>query len=643
MSKTKFIIFRDYFVNDKVQTISLKAIKEDIQNGHFSKAFKTLATLSEPEHDFTLQSRYVALFQSIPPEELELKGLRLAILATSTVDHFIDVLKFWLAKQGFRVEVFSSPFDTVHQTVLDSTNALYDFAPEFVWFFNNYRDVTFSVSFGANQNECDTAINDTVKKFTELWKIIQKNLPCHILQNNVDLPNFRVFGNLEGSVAWSQTNLLRKFNLCLASASRSGVTIFDMEYLSSLFGKNSWHDARYWHHSKHAFSLDACGLVSSQVGALIGAGKRGGKKCLVVDLDNTLWGGVVGDDGLNGIQLDNGAEGEVFLNFQKYLLALKERGILLSICSKNDEDTARDVFLTHPDMLIKLDDIAVFKANWNNKPDNIRDIAATLNIGLDSIVFIDDNPVERQLVKKLLPEVVVVDLPEDPTSFIKAIDREGFFESLAFSNEDSNRNLLYKQNIIRSKHQNQFDNIDEFLNSLEMESEVGPVSELYLPRFAQLINKSNQFHLTTTRYTETQIRSMINNNMTILRYFRLKDNFGDNGLISSLIIKRQAKILFIDTWVMSCRVLSRGMEEFICSEIISMAKCLKSTMVRGKYLPSKKNKLVSSLYERLGFKLIKKEPDGASYWELNMKEPLPKISHTIKRTKSKDLDLENWR
>ena len=643
MSKRKFIIFRDYFVNDKIQTIPLKAIKEDIQNGHFLKAFKALTTLSEPEHDFTLQSRYAVLFQSIPPEELELKGFRLAILATSTVDHFIDVLKFWLAKQGFRVEVFSSPFDTVHQTVLDSTNSLYDFAPEFVWFFNNYRDVTFPVSFGASQNECDAAINDTVKKFTELWKIIQKNLPCHILQNNVDLPNSRVFGNLEGSVAWSQTNLLRKFNLCLASASKSGVTIFDMEYLSSLFGKNSWHDARYWHYSKHAFSLDACGLVASQVGSLIAAGKRGGKKCLVLDLDNTLWGGVVGDDGLNGIQLGNGAEGEVFLNFQKYLLALKERGILLCICSKNDEDTARDVFLNHPDMLIQLDDIAVFEANWNNKPDNIRDIAAILNIGLDSIVFIDDNPVERQLVQNFLPEVAVVDLPEDPTSFIKAIDREGFFESLAFSSEDSNRNLLYKQNTIRSKHQKQFDNIDEFLSSLEMESEVGPVSELYLPRFAQLINKSNQFHLTTTRYTETQIRSMINDNMTILRYFRLKDNFGDNGLISALIIKRQAKILFIDTWVMSCRVLSRGMEEFICSEIISMAKLSHSTIVRGKYIPSKKNKLASSLYERLGFKLTKKEPDGTSYWELNMKDPLPKISHTIKRTESKNLGSDNSR
>ena len=643
MSKRKFIIFGDYFVNDKIQTIPLKAIKEDIQNGHFLKAFKALTTLSEPEHDFTLQSRYAVLFQSIPPEELELKGFRLAILATSTVDHFIDVLKFWLAKQGFRVEVFSSPFDTVHQTVLDSTNSLYDFAPEFVWFFNNYRDVTFPVSFGASQNECDAAINDTVKKFAALWKIIQKNLPCHILQNNVDLPNSRVFGNLEGSVPWSQTNLLRKFNLCLASASKSGVTIFDMEYLSSLFGKNSWHDARYWHYSKHAFSLDACGLVASQVGSLIAAGKRGGKKCLVLDLDNTLWGGVVGDDGLNGIQLGNGAEGEVFLNFQKYLLALKERGILLSICSKNDESIARDVFLTHPDMLIQLDDIAVFKANWNNKPDNIRDIAAILNIGLDSIVFIDDNPVERQLVQNFLPEVAVVALPEDPTSFIKAIDREGFFESLAFSSEDSNRNLLYKQNTIRSKHQKQFDNIDEFLSSLEMESEVGPVSELYLPRFAQLINKSNQFHLTTTRYTETQIRSMINDNMTILRYFRLKDNFGDNGLISALIIKRQATILFIDTWVMSCRVLSRGMEEFIFSEILSMAKCLKSTIVRGKYLPSKKNKLVSSLYKRLGFKLIKKEPDGTSCWELNMEEPLPKISHTIKRTESKDLELDNSR
>ena len=625
------------------QTIELKSIKKDIQKGHFNEAFKALVTLSKPEHDFTLQSRYAVLYNSIPPEKLELKDLRLALLATSTVDHFIDILKFWLAKQGFRVEVFSSPFNTIHQTVLNSKSALYDFAPEFIWIFNNYRDVKLSVPFGANSNECDVATDIAIKEFVELWDVIQKQSSCHILQNNIDLPNSRIFGNLEGSVGWSQTNLLRKFNLSLALSSRPGVTIFDMDYLSSLFGKNDWHDNRYWHYSKHAFSFDACGLLASQAGSLIAAGKGGAKKCLILDLDNTLWGGVIGDDGLNGIQLGHGAEGEAFLEFQKYLLALKKRGILLSICSKNEEDIACDVFLNHPDMLIQLDDIAVFKANWENKPDNIRDIASTLNIGLDSMVFIDDNPFERQLVRKTLPEVTVLDLPDDPTSFIGAIERGAFFESLAFSNEDSNRNQLYKQNSIRSEHQKQFVNLNEFLSDLEMESEVGQVNEQNLSRFTQLINKSNQFHLTTTRYTEAQVQSMINDEMTILRCFYLKDRFGDNGLISSLIIKLNPEFFYIDTWVMSCRVFSRGMEELICSEIISMAKWAKSNSIRGKYIPSKKNKVVSSLYKRLGFKLAKEEAGGTSYWELNMKEPLPKFSHTIKRIESKNLSPENLR
>jgi len=630
-------------VNRKIQTVKLKAIKKNIQSGHYLEAFNALSCISEPEHDFTLQSKYAQLFRSIPPETLKLVKLRLAILATSTVDHLTDILKFWLAKKGFGVEIFSSKFDTIHQTILDQNGPLYDFAPEFVWIFSHYRDVTFSVPSGATLAECDDAANEAIKKFSGLWDILHKNLPCHILQNNADLPNSRVFGNLEGSVPWSNINLLRRFNLNLPSAIRSGVTIFDMDYLSSLFGKNSWSDTRYWYHSKHAFSLDAFGLVASRAGSLIASGKGASKKCLVLDLDNTLWGGVIGDDGINGIQLGSGIEGEAFLQFQLYLLALKNRGILLTICSKNEEDIARDAFLNHPDMLIGLDDIAVFKANWENKVDNIQDIAATLHIGLDSMVFVDDNPIERQLIREFLPEVTVVDLPEDPTAFIEAIDRGAFFETIAFSQEDSNRNQLYKQNITRSEHQKQFTNIDGFLRSLDMESEVGPVCDFYVPRFVQLINKSNQFHLTTTRYTETQVQAMIDDDSKTLRYFRLKDRFGDNGLVSALIIKHQAKVVFIDTWVMSCRVLSRGMEEFICSEIMALAKRSHSAIVRGKYIPSKKNKMVSSLYKRLGFKLVKEESDGTTFWELNMEGQLPEFNHAIKRAEGKTMALNSSR
>tara|TARA_B100000315_G_scaffold207721_1_gene202606 strand:- start:2900 stop:4792 length:1893 start_codon:yes stop_codon:yes gene_type:complete len=630
-------------VNRKIQTIKLKAIKKNIQSGHYLEAFNALSCISEPEHDFTLQSKYAQLFRSIPPETLKLVKLRLAILATSTVDHLTDILKFWLAKKGFGVEIFSSKFDTIHQTILDQNGPLYDFAPEFVWIFSHYRDVTFSVPSGATLAECDDAANEAIKKFSGLWDILHKNLPCHILQNNADLPNSRVFGNLEGSVSWSNINLLRRFNLNLPSAIRSGVTIFDMDYLSSLFGKNAWNDTRYWYHSKHAFSLDACGLVASRAGSLIAAGKGASKKCLVLDLDNTLWGGVIGDDGIDGIQLGNGVEGEAFLQFQLYLLSLKNRGILLTICSKNEEDIARDAFLNHPDMPIGLDDIAVFKANWGNKVANIQDIAATLHIGLDSMVFVDDNPIERQLIKEFLPEVTVVDLPEDPTAFIEAIDRGAFFETIAFSHEDSNRNQLYKQNATRSEHHKQFTNIDDFLRSLDMESEVGPVCDFYLPRFVQLINKTNQFHLTTTRYTEAQVQAMVDDDSKTLRYFRLKDRFGDNGLVSALIIKHQAKVVFIDTWVMSCRVLSRGMEEFICSEIMALAKRSHSAIVRGKYIPSKKNKMVSSLYKRLGFKLVKEESDGTTFWELNMEGQLPEFNHAIKRAEGKTMALDSSR
>jgi FkbH-like protein len=609
----------------------LKEIRRGFHSGEYRRAFLKLNEISSPEDDFVRQVKYASLIKAVPQGVLELKKIRLAILATSTVSHFNGVLKYWLAKEGLDAQIYEGEYNTLHQTVLDSGSGLYEFNPDIVMIFTNHRDIKFKISFGASAEEIQEAVASSVDDFVALWKVLQENSNCFIIQNNADLPINGVFGNYEGTALWADLNILRNFNLELSKAVFPGVVIFDLDYISSVYGKKNWHDARYWYHSKHAFDMDAIGMVAYQASKTIGSIKGYSKKCLVLDLDNTLWGGVIGDDGIEGIKLGNGPEGEAFVDFQKYLLQLKNRGIILAVCSKNEEDLAKEPFLNHPDMRIKLEDIVIFKANWEDKASNIKDIAASLNIGLDSIVFLDDNPAERELVRNFLPMVSTPELPLDPAGYISAVSSQSFFETVTFSQEDKVRSNYYRDNIKRYGFQEQFTNLSEYLQNLRMEIKVGEFDDFNLPRIAQLINKSNQFHLTTTRYSQTEVKAMRMDKNRYCRYFKMKDCFGDNGLISVIILKKQEDgALFIDTWVMSCRVLSRGVEEFICREIISIAQEAKCEKIIGKYIPTKKNKLASELYKRLCFEKVR-EIEGTTFWEFKLAENIPVFKTFIKK------------
>jgi len=502
-----------------------------------------------------------------------------------------------------------------------------------VFLFTNYRDIKCDLPAGASFAVVDESITAAVNECVSLWKALRQKSNCHIIQSNVALPYHRVFGNYETAAVWGATHVLRQFNLNLAKALAPGVSLLDMDFLASVYGRRRWHDSRFWYHSKHAFALDATGLVAHQLAKTMGAIKGTAKKCLVLDLDNTLWGGVIADDGLEGIALGHGATGEAFVDFQRYLLKLKERGIILAVCSKNEEDIAKEAFLKHPDMVLKLEDIVVFKANWKDKASNIREIAESLNIGLDSMVFVDDNPAERELVTFSLPMVSVVPMPEDPSDYIDALCSGSYFETVLFSDEDTVRSTYYRSNIERAGFQSQFSDLSDYLRSLNMDMIVGQFDEFHLPRIAQLINKSNQFHLTTTRYTESEIGAIAHDKGRTGLYFKLKDRFGDNGLIAAVILCKQPDAsMVIDTWVMSCRVLSRTVEEFICSEIISVARQRKCRKVIGKYIPTAKNKLVADLYGRLHFHRTN-ETQGTALWELSLKEDSPRYSSFIKKIK----------
>ncbi len=580
---------------------TLSRAKTAAAGGDARTALASLFASVTPDSDFVDQARTARALKRVDFGALGLRPLSIALVAASTLEHFAPVLRLWLARMGFDAEVTLSPFDTAVQSVLDPASALRRSKPDIVWLFSTYRDLGLETRPGTDLAQVRQQVGDAIAARQALWSQLLDHLGCTVVDNIADVPAEDPFGNLSGSAPWGLRAMLRRYNADLAAAAPSGVVLFDLDHVASLWGRRRWEDARYWFHSKHAFALDATGSVAHAAARLI-AGARGlAKKCLVLDLDNTLWGGVIGDDGVAGIALGHGEAGEAFVALHRFVKALKDRGVILAVCSKNDHDTASSVFREHPDSVLRLDDFTVFVANWRNKADNIRDIAATLNIGLDSLVFADDNPMERDIVRRHLPEVEVIDLPEDPSGFVAALARPRWFEAAAFSAEDRERGRYYADNAQRTAFREDFVDLGAYLRSLDMRGTVGGVDPFYRPRMAQLINKSNQFHLTGTRYSEAELTVLAASPDCVVRHLRLTDRFGDNGLIACLVLRRCERALHVDTWVMSCRVLGRTVEEFIANDMRAVALAEGCERLVGRYVRSAKNGLVEGLYERLGF------------------------------------------
>lgn len=608
----------------------LSEARAELRAGHQAAALAVLFQGLTPDADYVEQARAAKLLAGIELEALGLRPLRVALVAGSTMDHLAPVLRFWLARAGFAAEMLILPFDTERLSVLDDGSELYAFRPQVVWLFSTHRDVEIAVPPGSTADAVLEEVRRAVAARKQLWTHLLARLDTVVLQNNADLPAEDPLGNLAGASPWGRRTALRLYNVELAAAAMPGVVLFDLDHVAGCWGKVRWTDPRYWFHSRHAFALDATGPLACAAARLIASVRGLAKKCLVVDLDNTLWGGVIGDDGLEGIRLGGDAAGEAHAAFQTFLKALKDRGVILAACSKNDPEAAALPFRQHPDSVLRLDDFAAFVANWRNKVENLREIARMLGIGLDSMVFVDDDPVERDIVRRHLPEVEVIDLPDDPAAFVMALAQPGWFETVALSAEDRERSRHYAENARRAELREAAVDMDAYLASLGMTASVGPTDALHLPRFAQLINKSNQFHLTGTRYAEAEVKGLAERPDWFLRFVRLRDRFGDNGLIACVILRRVERALHIDTWCMSCRVLGRRVEEFVANEMLAVARHLGCESLVGRYVRSPRNGLVAGLYERLGFTLAAESATGST-WTLEVSDDHPGWRTSVRR------------
>jgi FkbH-like protein len=532
-----------------------------------------------------------------------LRSIKIALLGDSATQFLNQAIRGTGFEHDLDLQVWEADFNQIELQVFDPASDLYAFAPDLVIIFRSAHKLAGKYSKLKPEHYIGFA-DDQLTEIANLYKAISANSGAKVIYYNYTEIDDNVFGNYANKVAHSFLFQLRKLNyeLMVYAAKNAGFYIADISSIQNRVGKAGMFQPSVYINTEMVLSIDALPLVAEKTVQLIAAMHGRFKKCVIVDLDNTMWGGIIGDDGIENIQIGSLSIGKAFTEFQYWIKKLKNRGIIVAVCSKNSESVAKEPFEKHPDMVLHLDDIAVFMANWDNKADNIKKIQSILNIGFDSMVFLDDNPFERNMVRENVPGITVPELPEDPAEYLEYLYTLNLFETVSFSGEDAERTKLYQVEAKRAIVQTSFINEDDFLRSLNMTSLVEAFNKFNTPRVAQLSQRSNQFNLRTVRYTEDDIERLITQGDVYTLAFTLEDQFGDNGLISVIILKKEnTDTLVIDSWLMSCRVLKRGMEHFILNNIVALAKQHGYSYVKGEYLPTAKNEMVKDHYKNLGF------------------------------------------
>jgi FkbH-like protein len=548
-----------------------------------------------------------------------LSQFRLGVLSNATMDIVADSLPAASARHGIDLEVTIAPFDQVMQQALDSDSEINrgNFDAVLLALDHHWARIG-DFELGAGERR----INEVVQRYSQVIKGLRERGRCPAIVQTVALPACPLFGSLDRRMKDTPRAVVEKINRRLADlCDETGAYLFDVAALADRVGIDRWFDLVKWHHFKLPFSSECNQIYADALGRILGAIRGKARKCLVLDLDNTLWGGAVGDEGVDGIEVGQGSPmGEAFTSVQQAALALNRRGIMLAVCSKNNYETAIAPFQQHPDMLLSESHISVFQANWLDKPSNLEAIAKTLNIGLDAVVFLDDNPAERAQVRAALPMVAVPELPADPSWYPWMLSAAGYFESVGFSDEDARRSASYAADAKRAEVMTQARDLGDYLSSLKMEIGFSSFDVGGRQRITQLINKSNQFNLTTRRYTEAQIAELEIRPDVFTLQVRLSDAWGALGMIGVVICTevQQESVWYIDTWLMSCRVLGRKVEEAMLAELVRNARNRDIKCLRGIYLPTDKNNMVADHYDKLGFSLIEEQPKGVRLYDLQL-------------------------
>lgn len=581
--------------------VMFQSAKDAASRGDFEGAFGILILL-EPvcAEDFAFAAKSAKLAGRIIPHVGGLRPLKIAFLSSSTSVFIEPLIRLFCAFRGVDAEVRAGEFDSWRRDIADENSWLYSFGADAVIIAPNWRDANFP----AISQKPKAEASRFAEELAGYWAALRGRTKAAVIQLNLDIPANDSGGFLGETSPQSRVQTLKSAaSMIVEKAAQTGVRVVDAQEIRAKAGSANWEDARMWYSARQHPALPALPAVAAEYARAVNAVFNAPKKVCVLDLDNTLWGGVIGEDGLAKIKL--GApdpEGEAYAAFQKYLLELKERGVLLAVCSKNNEADALLPFEKHPEMAITLGDISAFRANWESKSKNILEIAKELNLGADSFVFVDDNPAEIAEVSAALPQVVCVKLSGDPSDSIRLLSERNLFDAVGVSSDDMSRSLSYAQNAKREAAKSQSASPEDYLKSLEMACEAAEISDVNLERAAQLAGKTNQFNLTTRRHNAEAVNAIARMENAYAKTFRLKDKFGDMGIVGVLLaVPSEGGALEIDTFLLSCRALGRGLENFAMKDLAAFAKLKGFKEIRGEYIPTEKNAQTKDLYAKFGF------------------------------------------
>lgn len=548
---------------------------------------------------------------------------RIAVLGGSTTHDIIRILELFLLQQGIRPTFYESEYAQYWQDVMFDNPELVAFAPELIFIHTSNRNIAVYPTAQDPPERVEALLTEQYEHFRAMWDKIAEKYHCPVIQNNFEYPFYRILGNQEAVYPQGRIRFLNRLNEMFYqyAGEHGNFYIHDIHYLSAAYGLDRWADPLYWHMYKYALCMQAIPDFAHNLANIIKAVFGRNKKALVLDLDNTLWGGIVGDDGPENLEIGQETSmGQVFSEFQSYVKAQKDIGVMLTVNSKNEYENAI-VGLNHPDGTLKPEDFILIKANWEPKSQNIAEIAGELNILQDSLVFVDDNPAEREIVSAQGTGVAApaIGMPEQ---YIRVLDHGGFFEVTSLSEDDRKRNEMYKANIERKQQAARFSDYREYLLSLEMRGTIGPFEAVYMARIAQLTNKSNQFNLTTRRYTQGEIEAFAADKRYITRYGKLTDKFGDNGVVSVVIGRKGSMagcdVLHLELWLMSCRVLKRDMEYAMMDSVVEACQGCGIGTILGYYYPTAKNAMVKEFYKTMGFEKIEEDDTGVTTWRFDI-------------------------